>query len=257
VQNQDETSADCGGACGSLCTSLSSSLVHRYRFDGTGRTITDSIGGSHGALRNTSLSGTGTASLAGGFSEQYVSLPNELISVLRDATFETWLTWNGGNNQRWQRIFDFGVSSAGEGAQEAGVSFLALSPQGDTASNFVVFRYCSNRGFSGNCRNDGLEFEARASMPLASGVLAHVVAVFDDTNDVMRIYVDGSQVSSRSNNRRLAEIIDVNNWLGRSQYSGDPELNGHLHEFRIYAKALSAAEIQYSRDQGSDPSFLP
>jgi len=33
------------------------------------------------------------------------------------------------------------------------------------------------------------------------------------------------------------------NWIGRSQYAGDPYFNGKVEEFRIYRGALSAAEI--------------
>jgi hypothetical protein len=33
------------------------------------------------------------------------------------------------------------------------------------------------------------------------------------------------------------------NWLGRSQYSADAYLDGQLDDFRIFNRALSAAEI--------------
>ncbi|HSB02319.1 MAG TPA: LamG-like jellyroll fold domain-containing protein [Anaerolineales bacterium] len=33
------------------------------------------------------------------------------------------------------------------------------------------------------------------------------------------------------------------NWIGRSEYSSDPYLNGAIDEFRIYSRALSAAEV--------------
>jgi hypothetical protein len=33
------------------------------------------------------------------------------------------------------------------------------------------------------------------------------------------------------------------NYLGRSQYSGDPYLNGQLDDFRLYSRKLSASEI--------------
>jgi hypothetical protein len=131
-----------------------------------------------------------------------------------------------------------------------------LSPQSDTTTNFMVFRYCSDRGPTGNCRNDGREFEARSAAPLASGVRKHVVGVFDDANNVMRLYVDGTQLGSRTQSGHLSEIRDINNWFGRSQSLGDPELNAILHEVRIYNKALSAAEIQFNTSAGPDPTFL-
>jgi hypothetical protein len=33
------------------------------------------------------------------------------------------------------------------------------------------------------------------------------------------------------------------NWIGRSQFSTDPYLNGRVDDFRIYNKALTAGEI--------------
>ena len=33
------------------------------------------------------------------------------------------------------------------------------------------------------------------------------------------------------------------NWIGRSQYSGDPFLNAAIDSFRVYSRALSAAEV--------------
>ena len=58
-------------------------------------------------------------------SMQYVDLPNHLVSSLTNATFEAWLTWHGG--KVWQRVFDFGTSSEGEGAGGNGVSYLFLT----------------------------------------------------------------------------------------------------------------------------------
>jgi len=33
------------------------------------------------------------------------------------------------------------------------------------------------------------------------------------------------------------------NWIGRSQYSGDGYLDGAVDSFRVYSRALSAAEV--------------
>ena len=43
-----------------------------------------------------------------------------------------------------------------------------------------------------------------------------------------------------------------NNWLGRSQFSGDAYLNATITDFRIYDGALTAAEIQRSYTNGPD-----
>jgi len=54
----------------------------------------------------------------------------------------------------------------------------------------------------------------------------------------------------------LAGINDINNWLGLSQYSPDPELGGALHEARIYNAALTDEQIAFSFAQGTDPTFF-
>jgi hypothetical protein len=230
---------------------LQAALVHRYRFDGTGTTITDSVGTAHGVLVNAVLSGSGSVSLAGGNSGQFVDLPNGIVSSLVDATFEAWLTWNGGVG--WQKIFDFGTSSAGEGNQSTlGRRFLTMSPKRALLDEAFLMRHCPET----DCSSSAQWIEASSGDTLAAGVQKHVVGVFDDTRNEMRIYVDGIRVALQANTRSLSELDDVNNWLGRSQYVGDPDFDGQLHEFRIYARALSDTEVQDSYAAGPDPSFL-
>jgi len=67
--------------------------------------------------------------------------------------------------------------------------------------------------------------------------------------------MNGAQVASGTLNSadHLASITDINNWLGRSQFSQDPEFGGSHDEFRIYNRALSPAQIQGSFDAGPDP----
>jgi hypothetical protein len=226
---------------------LRAALVHRYMFDGTGATATDSIGTANGTIMNTTLTGTGSLVLAGGTTDQYVDLPNNIIKQLTNATFEAWLTWNGGGN--WQRIFDFGNSdSATEGVQGAGASTVHMTPW--SGSN--VMRFAFKRADQMIAQETDLE----AAMPLASGVVVHVAGVIDDTNNMMYLYRDGAPQGSKAFADSLSLLTDINNWLGRSQYAGDPELGASLHEFRIYNAALSAAQIQASFAAGQNPAYL-
>ena len=54
-------------------------LRHRYSFNGTGTTATDSVGGADGLVLNTTLAGDGTVVLAGVDTVQYVDLPNGIV----------------------------------------------------------------------------------------------------------------------------------------------------------------------------------
>jgi hypothetical protein len=231
---------------GVSCTQLRDALVHRYRFAGSGTAVVDSAGDADGMLVNTQLTGTGQLDLAGGTSDQYADLPNGLVSALSDATFEVWVTWAGGN--AWQRIFDFGSSDASvEGDQGNGRTYLFLAPSTSSGGGLRV-------AFS--VSGSGGETRVSASAPLPSGSLHHVAVVIDDTNDRMSLYLDGAQVGSVAFTSALSSLNDINNWLGRSQYAADPELEGSLHEFRIYGAALSADQIAFSFADGPDPAYL-
>ena len=237
---------DADGAGVTSCSGLVSALVHRYRFDGSGTTLTDSKGDQDGTVVNATLTDTGQLELAGGTSDDYADLPNGLISSLTDATFEVWLTWSGG--AAWQRIFDFGNNSAAEGSQGTGATYLFLTPRNVTGSGTLRVAYTTN-GSSNETR-------LSAAAALSSSGMHHVAVVFDDTGNQMRLYVDDAPQGMIAITGSLSAINDVNNWLGRSQYSSDPELAGSLHELRIYGAPLSDAQLALSFADGPDPAYL-
>jgi hypothetical protein len=60
------------------------------------------------------------------------------------------------------------------------------------------------------------------------------------------LYVNGTQVGQNTSMTLSPSSLGntTNNWIGRSQYAADPFLDGQIDEFRIYNRALSAAEVQ-------------
>jgi len=234
-------------ACGCLPAALGATcLAHRYQFEGTGSVVTDSIGSSgNGTSVGATLSGTGTLVLTGGTSDQYVKLPSRLISGLgNSATFEAWVTWAGTGGD-WQRIFDFGNSTGGQDMQGDGKSYLFLSPS--AAGGGLRVAISANAGGT-----DEDLITAAASLPTA---LTHVAVVVDGNAKTLALYQGGALQGAATAIRPstlLGTLDDVNNWLGRSQYQGDPELAGTLHEVRIYSRALSAAQISASFAAGPD-----
>jgi len=230
------------------CATIKKKLVHRYDFEGSGTQVLDRVGTSHGALRGASLSkldGKGVVLLGGGSNGSYVDLPNGLASALKDATFEAWVTWGGG--AAWQRIFDFGDTSNAtpENNPALGKTYLCLTPL--SASGVTRFAFSLNA--------NGAEQGANAAAPLPQS-LTQVVAVADDTADLLRLYIDGKKVGSVAWTGSLSSINDVNVWLGRSQYDSDPELSGVYHEFRVYNAALTDAEVVATFRSGTDPAYL-
>lgn len=218
-------------------------LLHRYSFDGSGMVAMDSKGAAHGALIATQLSGEGLLRLDQTGPNQYVDLPNRLISGLTDATFEVWLTWAGGAD--WQRIFDFGDSTSMiEDERSSGRSYLFLAPHGN--GDFVRAVY----------KNPMLrEVIIDARPALTVGAPTCLAIVFDDTNNLMRLFRDGAKIGEVELDSKLSQIHDVNDWIGRSQFAADAPLSGVIDEFRVYDAALSEAEILKSFSSGPDATL--
>ena len=236
------TSAGCtGDSCCDATAGGCLNLIHRYSFDTAGSSATDLIGSAPGQLINGTLAGTGVLDLAGRGTEQYLDLPNGIVSGLSDATFEAWLIWRGGDP--WQRIFEFGITSGGEDVSGAGVSYLFLTPM----SSVVGSRLRAAFSISGNSAETVVD--GPTAFPV--GVMTHVAVVIDDGNDQMSIFTDGELRSSVPFTGSLTAIDDVNNWLGRSQF-GDAPLSAELLEFRIYAAALTQPQLSATFRAGPD-----
>jgi hypothetical protein len=236
----------CGCGVPESCVGLRDALVHRYRFEGAGTTVRDTKGTAHGTLIGAALPDNGTLTLAGGTSDQYVDLPNRLISGLQDVTIEAWVTWSGGDP--WQRIFDFGDSTAAsEGTQDMGRSHLFITPQGSGSSGTNLLALF---------RTPAGEVVAQAAAPLATNVMKHVAVVVDGAGDLMTLYLDGQPAASIAFTAALSDVNDINNWIGRSQWLVDAEFGGVVHELRIYAAALGSSQLANSFAAGPDPGFL-
>lgn len=231
------------------CQTLKSLLVHRYDFEGNGTSVKDRIGTAHGSIPTgatlSKLDGKGVILLGGGSNGAYVDLPNGLLSSLTNATLEAWVTWGGG--AAWQRVFDFGDSTASspENNPASGKSYLFLTPR--SGSNVIA------AGFSLTGVAQELDVAAAGQ---AKQSLTQLVVVVDDTGNKLQLYVDGVFASEQNWTSQLSSINDVNTWLGRSNYSNDPELSGVYHEFRMYNAALSAAQVAATFNAGTDPQFL-
>ena len=232
------------------CQKLVAKLLHRYDFEGSGTVVVDRVGTADGALKGASLSkldGAGVALLGGGTTGAYVDLPNRLVSSLTNATLESWVTWGGG--AAWQRVFDFGDSTNAtpENNPALGNTYLMFTPRTEEGGATIGF------SLVGNAAGQQQDVGTAAALPTS---LTQVVVVASAADSKLRLYLDGKKVAEATWSGPLSAINDVNAWLGRSQYAGDPELSGVFHEFRVYGAALSDAEVATSFVAGPDPSFL-
>ena len=168
------------------------------------------------------------------------------MHTLTNATFEAWITWQGGN--AWQRIFDFGdEQTQTENSQGTGRSYLFLAAT--TGGTNGVIRSAYQKAGSPETIVNSVK-----SLPV--GAMSHVAVVADNQNNKLLIYLNGALEASTTWNDSLSLIHDINVWLGRSQYAADSELGATYHEFRIYGVALSAAQLALSAKAGPDPAFL-
>jgi len=246
-------------------------LVHRYSFDGPPdtTTVTDSIGGADGFLvggGGTNFTGTGQVAFPGGANglvpaAPYVDLPNGIISSNSAITLEGWATVR--STAANMRYFDFGMSSGapdgqggwgedavGTGADgQGGRSYMFLTP-GTANPRFAI--------------KQGILAETpsiTSSLVVTQNVNQHFAVVYDPINGTARLYINGARAGLAAATLPLSVVDDRNNWLGRSQWPGDPLLNGVLDEFRIYNGPLMDSDIAASYAAGPDtvlttyPSF--
>ena len=221
--------ADAGtdGDAGALdAASLASGLVAYYLFDeASGTSAADSSGNGHtatlvggatfaGGLRNNAVSLSG--------SSQYVSLPSGTVTGLSSFSICTWVRL--GAATQWSRVFDFGTGTNV-------YMFLTVD------SNANTERFSITTG--GSAQEQQLNAPA-----LVAGSWLHVAVTLTAGTDTL--YVNGAQVAQSTTVTLTPTSLGTTtqNWLGRSEFTGDPYLTGKLDNFRIYNRALSAAEVQ-------------
>jgi hypothetical protein len=208
------------------------SLVHRYSFDGTGTKAIDSIAGFDGDIINAALDGSHALTLNGD-SAQFVDLPDHIISMLPDVTVVVWTAWVDG--AAYGRVFDFGMNDQGIDKTGMGNSYMAVLPK-------TGFFNQTKSGLGGEIKVPGfptvtlgstismVHRAAQVALALQGGVRA-------------TLYLDGDELASQPTAITPAKIDDRNNWLGKSQYTGNPGYDGSFEEVRIYNVALSSCQL--------------
>jgi hypothetical protein len=156
----------------------------------------------------------------------------------------TWRGAAGGTGAAWQRIFDFGDQQA-SGSNQNGHTYLFLTPS--SGSSTLRMAWSSN----GTASETIVEQSA-----LPTGMLKHVAVVIDGVGGAASLCVDGTCAGSAPLAAgALGLLTRTNNWLGRSNFSVDPELNAILHEFRVYNAPLAPSLVSASFAAGPDVAF--
>lgn len=250
-------------------------LLHRYSFNAAaGNTdsnpvVVDSIGGADGTVVGANGLWTGSAlSLPGGDGASsdaaYVDLPNGLMSSLDHLTFEAWYTVNSALN--WGRVWDFGSTEGGEvfngmtGATQGQDYFLFAPARGTNldTQRTAVRNLDSLAPGGGTGPIDGTEEAVDTNLASILGQEYHVASVWTSDGNgggQLTIYRDGVRQGTTATTFTPRDINDVNNWLGRSNWTGDDYLRGDLNEFRIYEGAMNDAAAAASFAAGPDAAL--
>ncbi|WP_168123243.1 DUF5695 domain-containing protein [Paenibacillus sp. HB172176] len=201
-------------------------LIAHYMFsESSGTTAADSSGnGKTGTLNGGASFATGQSGNAVTLngSNGYVSMPGSIVNGATDITIAAWVKASSLSN--WTRIFDIGSGTS---------NYMFLSPQPGGAG----LRFSITTG------GNGSEQRINSTTAFPTNVWKHVAVTISGATG--RLYVDGVQVATNTSMTLNPSSLGATtqNWIGRSQFSGDPYFNGQIDDFRIYSRALSASEI--------------
>ncbi|GBG08563.1 hypothetical protein PAT3040_03150 [Paenibacillus agaridevorans] len=201
-------------------------MIAWYKFDqSSGNTAADASGNfKHGTMYGGAAWTTGKAGNAAELNgtNGYMALPSAVVSGADAITIAAWVNLDSVSN--WSRIFDFGSGTA---------TNMFLTPK-NGANGKIRFAIKKN-GTSEQI------IDGQSALP--TGGWHHVAVALNGSTGTL--YVDGVQVGQ--NTAMTLKPSDLGataqNWIGRSQYSTDPYLDGRVDDFRVYNQALSAGEI--------------
>jgi len=153
-------------------------------------------------------------------SNEYVNLPTGIVSGLNDFTVSAWV--NLGADPSWSRVFDFGSGT--------GDYMFLTNNGGGTGVRFAI-------------QTGSGEQQLNANTHLPLNTWTHLAVTLSGNTGTL--YINGSAVATNTSmTAHPANLGNTNqNWIGRSQFGGDPYLNATVDDFQIYGHALSAADI--------------
>ena len=214
---------------------LANNLMHRYSFT---TDASDSIGTANGVLQGNAMINSGVVALDG--VNSYVALPANIVTNYSAITMEAWVTDNG--SASWARIWDFGSGTTA-------YMFLALPAGGGNLRGAYTT--------TGNGNEQILQWPGTGRP--AAGQEAHIVWTTDGATRLGFLYVNGVPVATNAAMTLTPASLAAtpNDWLGRSQFGGDPYFNGSIDEFRIYNIAISPSLVQLNFQNGPDGLQLP
>lgn len=158
----------------------------------------------------------GTKALSLNGTTNYLQLPYS-VGSMDEMTFSAWV--NVKSSRYWQRIFDFGNNTD---------QYFFLTPNnGQGQMRFAI-------------KNGGDEEQVNVSSPALNQWVNVVVTI---GNGKVAIWLDGEKKGEAVVNTKPSDIRPVMNFVGRSQFTGDPVLSASIEDVRLYNYVLGDDEI--------------
>ena len=186
--------------------------------------------GNHGTASGNPVYGNGPTGYGKALKfdglDDYVTLPiGSLVSSLSNITVATWVNYSGAGGG-WQRVWDFGTGNTN-------YMFLTPNRAGTQSPRFAI--------------RTATVAERNVTAPRALSIGWHHVAVtIDGTTKVATLFVDGAAGASNTMTVLPKDLGNTNqNWIGRSQFTGDAFLNSTVDDLRIYNVALTEGQVRY------------
>ena len=182
--------------------------------------------GGQSAFSTTRQVGTHALQLVsnGAMGGGYVVIPSLSAIAPAAATIMAWVHPTAA--QMWQRVFDLGNDT-----------MLNSSLTTQDAASTVRFAIRTNM-------NTAELINTTVMVP--PNAWHHLAVVLREGSPYTgEIYVNGALAGSNAAmTLHLSDLgATTNNFIGRSQYASDPYFSGYVEDFRVYNRALTAAEI--------------
>lgn len=212
-----------------------------WRFDeASGTQAIDNWGANHGLLAATATRAagkSGTALFLDGSATSYATVPANIFSSINDFTISTWVRMDAIST--WMRVFDFGTGTS---------KYMFLTVQAALSGGKSTVRYAIKNGGGEQQVNYSYAFPLNTWVNLA----------LTRAGNTVTMYINGAAVASNTGvTIKLSDLGPTNlNYLGKSQFS-DPMFKGSIDEFKVYNRALSAAEIANNMLNGQTITFAP
>ncbi len=263
-------------------TTTPAALLNRWSFNNPGGSVpagtpfADTVSGVVGTVQGNgavltgsslTLPGTTTGAFSNANISAFVDLPNGILSSKTNLTVEVWVT--AISSKTWQRIFDFGSMAVGDGLGATGEWTGATAPNNSSSSDDLMLAAQSGNALTdaplAEARQDaGTKYQVTSTLTSTAGTEFYFALTFTDGAGVygtgggqIAWYRNAVLVGTVDVPFHLYNLNDVNDWLGRSQFSGDNTANISYDEVRIYDNAMSQAQVSSSYAAGPNAAFPP